>query len=146
MTVQIKKPYDAHERVTQDSGDDIGRTKQADRESCDINMMIEKFQRSGIVPAQNALPPRYGDFSQHMDLHSSINAVNAAEDVFFDLPAKLREQFDNDPVKLVEFVDNPDNQVEAEELGLLPRKTPAEPPPPAPGPPADPPAPGDPPE
>ena len=37
------------------------------------------------------------------------------------LPAKIRRRFDNDPTAFIEFVQNPSNKSEMEELGILPK-------------------------
>ena len=48
-----------------------------------------------------------------------MNRVIAAQDEFEALPAQIRARFDNDPAKLIEFLENSENRPEAEELGLV---------------------------
>lgn len=45
------------------------------------------------------------------------------------LPPEIRTRFDNDPGKLIDFVADPDNRQEAQELGIVnPAPEPAKPP------------------
>lgn len=88
------------------------------KEECDINTILQKFNITGLLP-QSPLSPRYGDFSGIGDYHTALNRVIAAQDEFEALPAQIRARFDNDPSKLIEFLDDEANRPEAEELGLV---------------------------
>jgi phage internal scaffolding protein len=90
------------------------------KEECDINTILQKFSISGILP-EAPLSPRYGDFSGIGDYHTALNRVIAAQDEFEALPATIRARFDNDPAKLIDFLDDDKNRPEAEELGLVER-------------------------
>ncbi len=90
------------------------------KEECDINTILQKFSITGLLP-ESPLSPRYGDFSGISDYHTALNRVIAAQDEFEALPAQIRARFDNDPAKLIEFLDNDANRPEAEELGLVER-------------------------
>ena len=88
------------------------------KEECDINTILYKFSVTGILP-EAPLSPRYGDFSGISDYHTALNRVIAAQDEFEALPAQIRARFDNDPAKLIEFLDDEANRPVAEELGLV---------------------------
>lgn len=88
------------------------------KEECDINTILQKFNVTGILP-EAPLSPRYGDFSGIGDYHTALNRVMAAKDEFESLPAQIRARFDNDPSKLIEFLDDETNREEAEKLGLV---------------------------
>jgi phage internal scaffolding protein len=90
------------------------------KEECDINTILQKFSITGLLP-ESPLSPRYGDFSGISDYHTALNRVIAAQDEFEALPAQIRARFDNDPAKLIEFLDNDANRPEAEDLGLVER-------------------------
>ena len=72
---------------------------------------------------ENTLSPRYGDFTGIGDYHTAMNRVIAVQDEFEALPAPIRARFDNDPSKLIEFLDDEVNRPEAEELGLVEKAT-----------------------
>lgn len=88
------------------------------KEECDINTILQKFSITGILP-EAPLSPRYGDFSGISDYHTALNTVMAAKDEFMTLPAQIRARFENDPAKLIEFLQDEKNRPEAEELGLV---------------------------
>ena len=88
------------------------------KEECDINTILQKFSITGILP-EAPLSPRYGDFSGIGDYHTALNRVIAAQEEFQALPAQIRARFDNDPAKLIEFLDDEANRPEAEKLGLV---------------------------
>jgi phage internal scaffolding protein len=88
------------------------------KEECDINTILQKFSITGILP-EAPLSPRYGDFTGIGDYHTALNRVLAAQDEFEALPAQIRARFENDPAKLIEFLDDESNRPEAEKLGLV---------------------------
>jgi len=53
-----------------------------------------------------------------IDYHEALNIVADAESMFEELPSTIRAQFENDPHKFLEFVQDPNNLDEMRELGL----------------------------
>ena len=98
------------------------RTKQSFRDECDINNILKQFNVTGQLPV-GSVQPQYGDFSGITDYQSALNAVMAAQDSFFQLPAKVRAKFDNDPALFVEFASDEANKDEMKALGLLREET-----------------------
>jgi len=94
------------------------RAQQHHKDECDINVILERFGKTGHLPI-NAISGTYGDFSGVHDYHTALNAIIASESEFAALPAQLRNRFDNEPSKLIEFLDNPENKAEAQKLGLI---------------------------
>ncbi len=119
--------------------DSESRVEQSHEGSTDINAIIRKAQKTGELPAPVG-EGLYGDFSTAVDFHECQNRLIAADGMFMALPAELRKVFGNDAGSLLEFVNNPENLEEAQEMGLLPRKEKPAPdaPPPADAPPAPP--------
>lgn len=77
-------------------------TKQSEAEKADINAMMRRFAVHGTpIPTTNRLPA-YGDFSNVDDYRTAVETVQRAQERFDALPADLREWADNDPVRLVE--------------------------------------------
>jgi phage internal scaffolding protein len=118
----IRNPYNYDTlAASNESGlrcEDATRTQQHFKDETDINNILRQFNITGQLPTK-AITPRYGDFTGIYDYHSALNSVIAAEGEFMTLPAQLRARFDNDPQKLVEFLNNPENKEEAIKLGLL---------------------------
>ena len=98
--------------------EDATLTQQHFKDECDINNILRQFNITGLLP-ESPLSPRYGDFTGISDYHTALNQVIAAENEFMALPAQIRSRFDNDPAKLIEFLENSNNKDEAIKLGLV---------------------------
>lgn len=90
-------------------------------QECDINNIIKTYERTGVInaPFTPTSQPRFGDFTSVPDLIEAQNAINDAAERFNALPAHLRARFNNDPLFLLEFVQNTANRDEAVRLGLI---------------------------
>lgn len=127
---------------------DRSLTNQADMDAADINKIMARYEKTGVLidPLGVERKPMYGDFTEIKTYHETLSAVRRAETAFGKLSAKVRNRFDNDPQKLIDFLEDPENNREAVELGLkdksfLPPVPPlAEPPAAPPSAPAPPPA------
>lgn len=111
---------------------------QADRDEVDINKIIARVKSGGSLPVFNG-EPFYGDVSDLGGLQEAYLKVQEAEALFMEFPANVRERFENDPVKMVSFLEDPGNLDEAVRLGLA-VKRPQPVLPPAPAVPPEPPA------
>lgn len=77
-------------------------TQQHFTEEVDINTIVRRFGLTGAFPG-NVAAGVYGDFSGISDYDSALQTISAVQDRFMQLPADLREQFNNDPGRLVRF-------------------------------------------
>ena len=84
---------------------DPSLAQQHMRDECDINTIVDRFLKTGAMPALRT-PPTYADFAEVFDFHSAMNTIKAATDAFMQLPAKVRSTFQNDPAKFVDYVDH----------------------------------------
>lgn len=100
--------------------------KQAFKAECDINTIVKRHQRKGIVTHLNPDEPGYG-FAPSLDLKQAMDTVIDAQRAFDALPSEIRRRFSNDAVEFVEFAENPENREELRKLGLLEEKAVAEP-------------------
>lgn len=101
--------------------------KQEFAEEVDINTILRRFNITGQLPSGVRMPV-YADFEEVFDFHSAANAIAQANEAFEQMPANVRERFQNDPAKFVAFCDNPNNRAEAERLGLVDPRAPETPP------------------
>lgn len=96
---------------------DPSLTQQNTAEQTDINYIVAQFTQTGTLPQPVQLPT-YGDFSGVSDFREAMELIQQATDGFNSLPVDARAYFDNDPAKLLDFLDNaPDPQILAN-LGL----------------------------
>ena len=92
-------------------------TKQSFKEECNINAIMAKFQRTGILAHYAAHAPTYQDIPA-LDYLDALSVISRAESMFEELPSSIRAKFNNSPEEFLEFVQNPDNLAEMAELGL----------------------------
>lgn len=117
--MKYRTQYEQFERTDGIEFKDKTLAKQEFRDECNINNIMKRFQKTGILPDMIKENPVYGDFSEPLDYQEALNIVIAAEHQFMGLNAEIRERFGNDPKKFLEFCHNPENADEMEKLGLL---------------------------
>ncbi len=110
--------YRVHERVTLVC-DEPSRAKQSMSAECDINLIMDKYARDGLVQHLNTHQGSYGDLPGVIDYHDALNAVLSAKEAFDTLPSKIRSRFDNEPALFLSFVNDENNRDEMAELGLI---------------------------
>lgn len=96
---------------------DESLTQQQFKEEADINTIVDRFLRSGVLPTPVNMP-QYVDYEGVFDFQSAMNVVRAADENFMRLDAKVRARFNNSPQEFLEFFANPENTEEAIRLGL----------------------------
>ncbi len=99
-----------------------GLTKQSFKDECDINNILKKYEKSGILEHANKYQGQYADVTGTVDYQTALNTVMAAKDMFMSLPASIRTMFDNDPHEFLEFAQDPENQEAMIEMGLAERR------------------------
>lgn len=113
-----KKRYPHYRKVSMRFAENSGRTQQHFKDECDVNNIMKKYEKTGVLPQLQGTG-LYGDYSDPVDFQEALNTVNQATEQFENLPAKVRERFDNDPRKFLEFTGDARNREELGEMGLL---------------------------
>lgn len=121
--------------ITLDFSDHPSLTRQEFKAECDINNIMRKYFRTGMLTHVNKYEGQYGDCPA-VDFQEALNIVQRGGEMFAELPAKVRARFENDPAQFLAFVDDEDNREEAVLLGLI--EAPTEPPEPPAEPPVEP--------
>jgi len=93
--------------------------KQSFADECNINTIMSKYQKTGLIDHVNRVAGSYGDFTSVQDYQLSLNQVIQAQDAFDQLPSTVRKRFGNNPSELMAFLQDPDNRDEAVKLGLV---------------------------
>jgi len=96
---------------------DASLTQQQFKDESDINTIVDRFMKSGVMPTPINMP-QYVDYEGVFDFQSAMNAVRAADENFMRMDAKIRARFNNSPQEFLEFFSNPENTQEAIRLGL----------------------------
>lgn len=101
-------------------------TKQADKKQTDINEIIRRYDKTGLITHVNTMQAWYPETPNQHEYKDALNLVMKAQEEFMNIPSDIRKRFDNDPGSFLEFVTDPKNIDELVEMGL------ANPPPAAP--------------
>lgn len=96
----------------------VSRAKQSFRDECDINTIMAKYQKTGLIEHVNKFEGGYGDLPSADDYQSALNMAIEAKEAFGSLPSSIRNKFENDPEQFLAFVEDPDNSEELIEMGL----------------------------
>lgn len=106
----------------------LSRTRQEFANECDINVLMARYQKTGVFPTAAGKPPVYVDNWDAPDFMGAMNIMQEANEAFMRLPAKVRKEFENDPGQFVAFVEDKDNLPKLREWGLAaPEKLPERP-------------------
>lgn len=108
--------YIKHDRV-QTYFTKPSRTKTEFKRDSDINTIMDRFKKTGVLPV-NTRNPVYMDTTQVPNLQQAMHVMIEAEKAFIGLPAKVRKEFDNNPLAFVEFATKPENIDKLREWGL----------------------------
>lgn len=110
------------EQTGLDCSDCVDRAQQHFRDETDINVLVQRFARTGVPEAPPA--PAMAEFDQIFDYQSAMQTIIDAQRAFGALPSKIRARFQNDPNQFLNFVHDDQNRDEAVRLGLIPRPQP----------------------
>lgn len=99
------------------------RTQQHVADLASPKRLIEKYGSKRLREALSRLPSTYSDLPITVDFKEAMDIVTKGQSSFEKLPSKLRKRFENDPVKLLEFMHDAKNRDEAISLGLIKEPT-----------------------
>lgn len=94
-------------------------TQQQFKDQCNINSILARYEKNGMITHINRNAPHYGDYSQLKSFKESLDIVNTTHDLFMSLPPQVRSRFQNDPAELISFMNDEANRDEAIKLGLV---------------------------
>jgi phage internal scaffolding protein len=112
----IKKALERHKGSTIDTGK--GLTEQAHKKETDMNYILKEYARTGFIRHAKENKGRYDDITV-TDFQEAMFKVTEAQNMFNELPAKVRQRFGNDPAAFLGFVQDPANTQEMHRLGIL---------------------------
>lgn len=110
--------YKPYQKVTLDCGTEMV-TKQSHKEECDINTILSKYERTGLITHVQSGRPQYLDLPSDMDYQAALNTMIAAQDAFASLPASVRDRYGNDPARFLSAFENPAELEFLREQGLV---------------------------
>lgn len=117
----IHSAYVSHPRVTLDTGT-ISKTLQSPSAETDINNIMKKYEKTGLISHLATHEGKYGNFLPAVEYHEAANSLILANDMFMSLPARIRTRFENSPAKFLDFAQDPENVDELITMGLAKRE------------------------
>lgn len=93
-THQVRPVYEPE--IDPETGEPITMTKQDQAAACDINNIVKKYQRTGLIDHLAEYAPHYGDATQ-VEYLDAFNLLQRTDTAFDSLPSSVRARFDNDP-------------------------------------------------
>lgn len=110
----MNKPKKKHSiKFTQPS-----MTKQNHKAECDINKIMAKYQKTGIINHLQNHGAEYGEYSP-IDFQEAMELIARGQSMFEDLPSSARKYFDNDPAQFMKAFHQEGNEDTFRDLGLL---------------------------
>lgn len=98
---------------------DVQKTDQSFKNSCDINCIMDAYRKTGQFPHFREKIAQYMDLSNMPDFVEAHNVVENAKELFYGLPAVIRNAMNNDPAQLETFITNPANLPLLEKYDLV---------------------------
>lgn len=116
---EFQTAYGPRHRVVHDFSAETHGTnvKQSFKDEVDVNNVVVRFKATGVLPGGKE-EPRYLDVSEMPSYREAMQRLRDVDSFFAALPAKVRDEFDNDPAAFLEFVSDPANAEEAERYGV----------------------------
>ena len=78
---------------------------------------MARYIKTGVIDHVAKYQPQYTQNSE-ADYHQSMNIIREADEMFLDLPSQVRQKFENDPAKFLDYVNDPENHEKLHEIGL----------------------------
>jgi hypothetical protein len=100
-------------------------TDQSFKKECDVNVIIDKYLKTGQLPNNVKHNGQYLDTSEIKDQHEGLSQIRRAGQAFQDLPDHIKAQFPS-PEALIEFLSDERNNEMAIRLGLKSGKLPSD--------------------
>lgn len=93
-------------------------TKQAFADECDINLIVKRYAQTGQI---THLANRLGEFAdvENIDFQTAQNLIVKANELFAQIPAKIRAEFGHNSGEFLKFALNPASAPELAAMGLI---------------------------
>ena len=97
-------------------------TQQQFKKDCDVNVIIKKYRQGHAITHISKHEGGYGDFTEISSYQDALDKVITLNQGFSRLPSETRTRFNNDPGRLIDFINDERNTDEAIRLGLLEKR------------------------
>lgn len=118
MKAKFRTQFDTPPRIKVLCTEEEKKTKSEFQDDTDINKIMARYKKTGMLPVARAAAQRFGDFSQVPSFTEMQHKIIAAHEMFDALPAVVRRQFGNDPGAFLAAADTQEGRELLKKLGL----------------------------
>lgn len=104
-------------RVRHRSGGET-MTDRSQTSTVDINKIMARYKKTGVISHWNHRQPVYGDVSMVTDFRDAVELADTTWDHFMELDAHIRQEADNDPGRFLEMLSSVEGVQELVDAGL----------------------------
>lgn len=94
------------------------KTDQSQTATTDINKIMARYKKTGVVSSWNHKQPTYGDVSMVTDFREAVELAGDTWDHFMELDAEIRGAADNDPGIFLSMLTSPEGTQALVDAGL----------------------------
>ena len=94
------------------------RTQQQFKDECDVNNIIKKYKKTGLITHLQKNPGTYADLTNIPSYSEALQTIITASEAFNALPSDFRYELHNDPQELIKFLRDPANDERSIAMGL----------------------------
>lgn len=98
--------------------DDVDMAQQQYKDSCDVNKIMEKYEKTGQITHLAKTQGRYANLGEPQDLMEAIIIKERADKAFETLPAKIKAMANHDPVQFIKMLQDPQYDDVLQEYGV----------------------------
>lgn len=114
----MQNPYLQNRQLVTLEAREPSLTDGSHQKLCDIHSILTQYDKTGTVSHLNPNTPQYLDHTQLPTFQDLLNSNTQLNQEFEQLPSKLKKLFKTKE-DLFNFISDPENQAEAEKLGLI---------------------------
>lgn len=103
VEVRVRTRYTPRLAVRTEPGPEPSMTQQHMKEAVDINNILAKYQRTGVLEHVSKFQPQYLDCPS-ADYLEALRRIRDADEMFGELPSTVREFFANSPANFLDWV------------------------------------------
>lgn len=94
-------------------------TQQSLANECDVNVIVAKYLKTGDARIFNQRIAQWGDISDIGSYQECLQRNKEAAEAFATLPARIRDAYGNDPMRLADALGSPEERSKLIELGII---------------------------
>ena len=80
------------------------------KDGCDINKIMARYNKTGVLEHITTARGSYNELPTPESYQDALNQLQAATDAFYELPSRVRKDFNNNPDEFLHFMHQPESE------------------------------------